>query len=155
VADAAECLWGEEEPKAVEPGWHLVRMAVQDARDQSLLTGDDDPASCAARASFTLYRGATVDDPVEGMFSFVPARHADGHGCRFARPPVRLTGFVNPTSTQSTWGSKRPLTMGTLHGLWEQVCHQIEAEGLLLAVRLETPDRSDDGPVAETDLRRC
>ena len=33
VADAAECLWGEEEPKAVEPGWHLVRMAVQDARD--------------------------------------------------------------------------------------------------------------------------
>jgi hypothetical protein len=146
---------------SAEP-WDPAETVELDADDafkvctgQSLLTGEDDPASCAARASLMLYRGATVDDPVEGMFSFVPARQADGHGCRFARPPVRLPGFVNPASTQSTRGSKRPLTMGTLHGLWEQVCHQIEAEGLLLAVRLETPERSDDRPVPETDRRRC
>lgn len=47
--------------------------------------------SCATGAPLTLYRGATVDDPVEGMFSFVPARRADARDRRFARPAVRLS----------------------------------------------------------------
>ena len=148
---------------SAEP-WDPSETATLDADDafkvctgQSLLTGEDedDAATCAARASLTLYRGATVDDPVEGMFSLVPARRADGDDCRFARPPVRLPGFVNPASTQSTWGSKRPLAIGTLHSLWEQVCHQVHAEDLLLAVRLQIPEREHDGPVPESNRRRC
>jgi len=44
---------------------------------------------------FTLSRGATVDDPVDGMFSFVPARRADAgpQAMRFARPAVELPGW--------------------------------------------------------------
>lgn len=48
--------------------------------------------------SFTLYRGATFDDPVEDMYSFVPARRATHDDPRFARPPIDLPGVVNPKS---------------------------------------------------------
>jgi hypothetical protein len=141
----------------------LAALEVDDAfkicTGQSMLTGEpgeDSPAaSCTAGATFTLYRGATVDEPVEGMFSFVPARRADGIDCRFGRPPVQLPRFINPASTQSTRGSKRPLAMGTLRSLWDQVRRQVEAEDLLLAVRLQTPERQDDSPVPQTDRQRC
>ncbi len=87
----------------------------------------------------TLYRGATVDDPVEGMYSFVPALPADTPDPRFARPAVRVPGLINPASRQSTWGSKRPLPMAAVRDAWEAVRHQVLSAALLLAIRLETP----------------
>jgi hypothetical protein len=108
-----------------------------------------------AHLSLILYRGATVDDPVESMFSFVPARRADAANPRFPRPPIQ-SGFINPSSRQSTWGSKRPLSMDTLRDTWEAVRHQVLAADLLLAVRLQTPDRErNDVAVPETARQRC
>jgi len=108
-----------------------------------------------AHLSLTLYRGATVEDPVEGMFSFVPARRADAKHPRFPRPPIQ-SGFINPSNRQSTWGSKRPLSMDTLRNTWEAVRHQVLAADLLLAVRFQTPDRErNDEAVPETARQRC
>lgn len=98
--------------------------------------------------SLTLYRGATVDEPVEGIYSFVPARCADHDQPRFARPPVHLPGLVNPASRQSTWGSKRPLPMERLRDAWEALCHQVLAADLVLATRLQTPDGDTDEGIA-------
>ncbi len=111
-----------------------------------------------AEQRLTLYRGATVADPVEGMFSFVPARRADAADPRFARPPVRLPGRINPASRQSTRGSRRPLPVDVLRDCWEAVRHQTVAAGLLLAVWLQTPDRQGSGSdvaLPETARQRC
>lgn len=106
--------------------------------------------------SLTLYRGATVDEPVEGIYSFVPARCADHDQPRFARPPVHLPGLVNPASRQSTWGSRRPLPMERLRDAWEALCHQVLAADLVLATRLQTPDGdTDEGIVPEPARQRC
>jgi hypothetical protein len=104
----------------------------------------------------TLYRGATLDDPVEGMFSFVPARRADAADPRFPRPPILLPGFINPSNRRSTWGSRRPLPMDALRNAWEALRHQVLAADLLLAVQLQTPDRERDAVALPTTSRqRC
>jgi hypothetical protein len=104
--------------------------------------------------SLTLYGAATVEDPVEGMFTFVPARRADGDDPRFPRPPIQ-SRFINPSSRQSTWGAKRPLSMDTLRDAWEAVRHQVLAADLLLAVRMQTPDQRGNGvAVPETTRPR-
>jgi hypothetical protein len=92
-----------------------------------------------AHLGLTLYRGATVDDPVEGMFSFVPARRADEVDPRFCRPSVRLPGRINPSSRQSTWGSKSPLPVHTIRDAWGAIREQVLARDLLMATRIETP----------------
>jgi hypothetical protein len=111
-------------------------------------------AARSARLSLMLYRGATFDDPVEGMFSFVPARHATD--VPFLRPPIRLPGFINPSNRRSTWGSKRLLPTETLRDRWEDVRRQVLTAELLLAVRLQTPEReTGQVRVPDTARRRC
>ncbi len=141
---------------SAEP-WVPAEVADLDVDDAfKTCTGDSITAGRRdAYLSLTLYRGATVDDPVEGMFSFVPARRADVEEPRFPRPPIH-SRFINPSSRQSTWGSKRPLSMGTLRDTWEAVRHQVLAADLLLAVQLQTPGRErNDMAVPETDRQRC
>ena len=86
-----------------------------------------------AHAELTLYRGATVDRPVNGMYSFVPAIPADNDDLRFARPAIELPGLINPASKQSTWGSKRPLPASEVRTAWEQpssgACRRLGARG--------------------------
>jgi hypothetical protein len=48
-------------------------------------------------APYTLYRGATVSDPVDPMHSFVPCLLRDDDQPRFPRPAVDLPGVVNPS----------------------------------------------------------
>ncbi len=110
-----------------------------------------------AHASFTLYRGATVDDPVEGMFSFVPARLADREDTRFSRPPISLE-FINPANRQSTWGSKRSLSITSVRGAWKAVRDQVLDAGHLLGVWLQTPRREEEGadiPNGVSGCQRC
>jgi hypothetical protein len=109
-----------------------------------------------AHLPLTLYRGATADNPVQGMFNFVPARRADRDDLRFPRPPIQLPGFINPASRQSTWGSKRPLPLNTLRNNWEAVRHQVLTADLLLAVWLRTPNcQSNPAAVARAARQRC
>lgn len=92
---------------------------------------------------FMLYRGATFDQPVDGMFSFVPARRADAKDPRFARPAIDLPELINPAS-QGPRGSNRPIAIEEVREAWEAIKRQVVAEDLLLAVHLETPPRVDD-----------
>ena len=113
--------------------------------------------SCGyAQASLTLYRGATIDDPVDGMYSFVPARPAGAPRPRFARPPIRLPGLINPASTQSARGSSRPQPARAVRNAWEAIQHQVLAAGLVLAVHLETPPKHiEDTAIPASDRTRC
>ena len=106
---------------------------------QALATAPSD-----ARMGLSLYRGATIDDPVEGMFSFVPARRADQADPRFNRPSVRLPGRINPASRQSTWGSKRPLSRDAIRSAWGSIREQVLAHDLMLATQIRIPPNWDD-----------
>lgn len=77
------------------------------------------------RAPLMLYRSATVDNPVDGMFSFVPARRADHNSPRFARPPVHIHGLINATNWWSTRGSNRPLDSDTVRRAWRALTEQV------------------------------
>lgn len=120
---------------------------VQDMRvDEAFRTCTAESVALGTRSArnphvgLTLYRGATTDDPVEGMFSFVPAGLADVEDPRFPRAAVE-SKFVNPSSRQSTWGSKRPLALDELREAWDSIRRQVLGSDLLLAVAVQTPGR--------------
>ena len=88
-------------------------------------------------ARLTLYRGATIEDPVNGMYSFVPCQPASLPHPRFARPAVQLPGLIAP-GRQSPQRS-RSMPADALYDKWETIRRQVLAAGLTAAVWLETP----------------
>jgi hypothetical protein len=92
-----------------------------------------------ANDSFTLYRGATYEARINGMYSFVPCRRADADEMRFSRPSISLPGYVNPKSTQSAYGAKSPRSAADIQNQWENVRKQVLDAGCLLGVRFSTP----------------
>lgn len=118
----------------------------------SLASGNDD----YAHARLTLYQGATIDDPIDGMYSFVPALPVTEEYPRFARPPVRIPGLINPASTQSAYGANRDLPAGDVRNAWEGIRHQTLTAGLVLAVQLDTPEHEAAGvDVPPTTRDKC
>jgi hypothetical protein len=115
----------------------------------SLASGDDD----YAHARLTLYQGATTDDPIDGMYSFVPALPVTDEYPRFARPPVRISGLINPASTQSAYGANRNLPARDVRDAWEAIRHQVLTAGLVLAVQLDTPHHEPTGADAPPTTR--
>lgn len=116
-------------------------LGVDDAFDTCTLQslGTYEPEKVAA--TFTLYRGATVDKPVDGMFSFVPCLLRDDDEPRFPRPAVRLPGIVNPLSKQSPAGAKDLWPRHDVDAAWHEVVHQVRSAGLDLGVHLDTPPK--------------
>jgi hypothetical protein len=90
-------------------------------------------------ASLTLFAGATPEHPTNDMFSFTPARRADDLNYRFARPPLTITGVINPMSWQSPRGAKLPATPDAVRTTWLETVKQVEANGLELGTNLQTP----------------
>ncbi|WP_328450417.1 hypothetical protein [Amycolatopsis sp. NBC_00438] len=103
-------------------------------------------AGADAHTRFTLYRAATFESPVHGMYSFVPARPADGEGPRFARPALHMPDLINPDNWQSTRGSKYPLAEPDVWKAWNTVREQVFAADLVLATHLGTPTWSANAP---------
>lgn len=87
-----------------------------------------------------LYRGATPDDPVDGMFSFFPASPArDDAG--FPRPFVDLSAeYFNPRSFRSPSGFTCPRTLDELRDLWTSLANQVRKAGLVLGTYAELPE---------------
>jgi hypothetical protein len=126
---------------SAEP-WTPAEAAALDVDDAfQVCTAESIVASRRdARADLTLYRGATLDNPVHGMYSFVPALAVTGDDPpQFARPVIRLDGLINPACRQSTWGSLRPMSTAAVRDAWDAVRDQVLAAGLMLAVRIDTP----------------
>jgi hypothetical protein len=90
-----------------------------------------------AQASFTLYRGATPDDSVDGMFSFVPC--LAGASARFRRPAIELPGAINPKSRQSPSGAKILRPLSEVKSAWSSVVDQVTEADLLLGYALDLP----------------
>ena len=106
-----------------------------------------------ANGRYKLYRGATLEHPVQGMFSFVPARLARSASARFRRPAITLPGLINPASTQSPRGVNDRLSLDGLRVAWSQIRDQVLAENLVMAVRFDTPERQSGVPVIPTTAR--
>jgi hypothetical protein len=102
-----------------------------------------------------LYRGATYDDPVDGMFSFVPARLADADLVRFVRPSLELPDDLLRPASQNFWGALRALPIGEVRAAWERVGMQVLAADLVLATWLQTPTCEGDAVIPETQHSRC
>lgn len=117
------------------------RVTAEDAfivcTAQSLATSRRD-----GQKRYRLYRGATFEDPVHGMFCFVPARLARSASVRFRRPAITLPGFINPASTRGPRGVRHPLPVSRVSDAWSEIRRQVIADGLLTAVHLDTPEEA-------------
>ena len=120
------CLFSPSNPPETDEIFRVCTI-------ESLLTTGD------ADSPFTLYRGATYEAPVNGMYSFVPCRRADITNVRFPRPYVSLPGYVNPRSAQAPKGAKSPRSATEVREQWECVRQQVLDAGCLLGLRFSSP----------------
>ena len=100
-------------------------------------------ASTRAATPLRLYRGATPDDPVAGMFSFFPAIPARGDSS-FPRPLVNLPAEYFTPSLCMTAKIRLDCTSSELRGLWDSLVAKVREAGLVLGTHAEVPPRRDD-----------
>lgn len=110
---------------------------------------------CTPPGPLTLYRGATVDGPIDGMYSFVPARRADDGDSRFARPAIAIEQLIDPEYGRAARGTARPLSAEQIRHAWNEVRLQVLDADLLLGVWLQVPDFAGDEDVPISDHRSC
>ena len=90
-----------------------------------------------------LYRGATREEPISGMFSFAPCLPFDVGRVGFARPPIQLQG-VNPDLTQGVKGMETTsLPVEEIKERWDAVVTQVLDQDLALGTRFALPPRRD------------
>ena len=78
---------------SVEYGAGEAREALSGLADEAFIEVTAGPIAANEEGAFRLYRGATPDDPVDGMFSFFPAMPAEGES-GFPRPVLDLPGGI-------------------------------------------------------------
>ena len=93
-------------------------------------------------ATLRLYRGATPEDSVHGLFSFFPEMPA-GSDTGFPRPAVELPESHFNKRLQRGHKQSCGLTDQTLARLWESLGAQVHAAGLVLGTRAALPRRRD------------
>ena len=109
------------------------------------LSANHDEAGCAAEERLRLYRGATADDPVGGMFSFFPARPAGG-GAGFPRPVIDLPSeYFNPALCMAPKGVSRERCRDQLRSIWMALVAQVRQAELVLGTCAEVPPRRSRG----------
>lgn len=99
---------------------------------------------CANECSrLRLYRGATPDFPVDGMFSFFPARLTSEGSC-FSRPAICLEEpYFNPKSWQAPGGcavNAPHLDEDVIRSLWNSLVEQVQNAGLILGTSARLPE---------------
>jgi len=122
------CRFSPSEPPETDEVFRVCTV------ESLITTGNtsDDP--------FTLYRGATLEAPVNGMYSFVPCWRANAAMARFQRPAISQSHtYINPSSTQTPRGAKALRSAPEVRGLWESTRGQVLKTGCLLGVWFENP----------------
>ncbi|MBA2597043.1 MAG: hypothetical protein H0V00_10515 [Chloroflexia bacterium] len=106
--------------------------------------------------SYRLYLGASVDNPIDGMFSFFPCWPASASTQGFARPSLRIPGVITPTMTQNKRLNPRQ-SIGAITPLWDEVVRQVMSQGLTLGIHADLPrnicadaDAQDAGAVTRS-----
>lgn len=89
-----------------------------------------------------LYSGATMEEPVAGMFSFVPCLPAGSGSAGFLRPQIRLDNVITPGLMM---GAKvtRHLSLERVKELWDNVVAQMIDQDLALGTRFKLPPKRD------------
>lgn len=94
--------------------------------------------------SFRLYRGASPENAVNGMFSFFPCRRADGPAPRgFSRPDLSELSCVNPRLRQG-WRATKLGDVAQAADVWHTVRQAVFAQGCELGVRAAIPSTASD-----------
>ncbi len=89
--------------------------------------------------TFRLYIGATVQKPVEGMFSFFPCLPArDGAETGFVRPTLRRAGVITDNLIQGQRMNPQA-DVAAVKELWTDVARQVLDQGLRLGVHADLP----------------
>jgi hypothetical protein len=100
----------------------------------------DNPANRSQE--FRLYRGATFDSPVSGMFSFFPCMPA-GDRVGFARPPVTLPDrYFNPKNRLAAKGCAQdapPHDSSEIKQMWQSLLDQVRGAGLAPGIAARMP----------------
>lgn len=108
---------------------------------EDLRKGSGSTACAPTSEQLRLYRGATPDDPVDGMFSFFPAIPADGESC-FPRPVVFLDDeYFNPRSLRAPKGAGCNRKSDELGCQWRSLVKQVHRAGLVLGTCAQLPER--------------
>jgi hypothetical protein len=102
-----------------------------------------------------LYFGATPEKQVAGMFSFFPCCLLDLGEEMFARPVIKLPGYVTPSQTQKYKLSF--VTENDAAKVWRDVVAQVLEADLRLGVRADVPRRAAGAARVATkaDPLRC
>jgi len=109
------------------------RNCVSSAKDQAAAEMKD--------STFRLYFGATLNDDVDGMFSFFPCLDRDTSGSGFARPVIEIGGLITNTLMQGKKGNGDVTANGaTMKDRWNEVVRQVEQRGLKLGIFARIPD---------------
>ena len=118
-----------------------AREALADLADEAFIEVTAGPIVANEEGAFRLYRGATPDDPVDGMFSFFPAMPAEGDS-GFPRPILDLPAeYFNPRSWQAPKGLWRERSADERRGLWELLAAHVRRSGLVLGTHASSPRR--------------
>ena len=126
---------------SVEYGAGEAREALSGLADEAFIEVTAGPIAANEEGSFRLYRGATPDDPVDGMFSFFPAMPAEGES-GFPRPVLDLPAeYFNPRSWQAPKGLWRERSSDELRGLWGSLVAHVRRAGLVLGTHATSPRR--------------
>jgi hypothetical protein len=88
--------------------------------------------------SFRLYLGATLEDPVDGIFSFFPCLTGDRIDQGFARPAIRIPDVISPKMPQNKRLNPRQ-SVDDIRPLWNEVVRQVIAQGLALGIHADLP----------------
>ena len=90
--------------------------------------------------SWRLYVGATIDNPVEGMYSFFPCLLRADAKSGFPRPAVRDARIITPSARQG-FRLNPQTSVRNCQSLWKTVVDQVSAKGLWLGTYAEMPER--------------
>jgi hypothetical protein len=88
--------------------------------------------------TFTLYTGATPNDPIDGMYSFVPCTPATDGVRGFARPELKNVPGISPRNARAV-KFNRDLDESVVPDLWARVVDCVLHAELALATRAELP----------------
>lgn len=94
--------------------------------------------ACGAAPQATVYEGATPDAPVDGIFSFAPARLASGKDSVFARPVLDedvLGEVITPNLRQGI--KNTPDSTADIVKIWKTLTQTLHKQGFVLGVRFD------------------
>lgn len=97
--------------------------------------------------SWRLYQGASAEEPLDGMFSFVPCLPYTKELQRFRRPIIQDDRFVSDAS-RTGFRMNPQSTIEDVVQLWRSVVDRVHENGLRLGVQFQMPERREHAPTS-------